>query len=42
MSEPTVSFTQMKDGTKEDYELLHEMEQPYLAMTAEQKMMALT
>ncbi len=30
----TVSFTQMKDGTKEDYELLHELEKPYLAGTA--------
>lgn len=31
----TVSFTQMKDGTKEDYALLHELEKPYLALTAE-------
>lgn len=31
----TVSFTQMKDGTKDDYALLHELEKPYLAMTAE-------
>ena len=31
----TVSFTQMKDGTKEEYELLHELEKPYLAMTAD-------
>ncbi|MEQ8332585.1 HD domain-containing protein [Nisaea sp.] len=31
----TVSFTQMKDGTKADYELLHELEKPYLAMTAD-------
>ena len=31
----TVSFTQMKDGTREDYELLHELEKPYLAMTAD-------
>jgi predicted HD phosphohydrolase len=31
----TVSFTQMKDGTKEDYELLHELEKPYLGMTAD-------
>ena len=30
---PTVSFTQMKDGTKADYELLHELEKPYLALT---------
>lgn len=32
---PTVSFTQMKDGTKEEYELLHELEKPYHAMTAD-------
>ena len=31
----TVSFTQMKDGTKEDYELLEQAERPYHAMTAE-------
>jgi predicted HD phosphohydrolase len=31
----TVSFTQMKDGTREDYELLHEQEGPYLAGTAD-------
>ena len=31
----TVSFTQMKDGTKEDYEFLHEAEKPYLAGTAD-------
>ena len=31
----TVEFTQMKDGTKEDYELLAELEKPYLALTAE-------
>ncbi|MEM8791732.1 MAG: HD domain-containing protein [Pseudomonadota bacterium] len=31
----TVSFTQMKDGTKEDYEFLHEAERPYLAGTAD-------
>ena len=30
----TVSFTQMKDGTKEDYMLLHELEQPYKEQTA--------
>ena len=29
----TVSFTQMKDGTKEDYELLEKLEKPYLGMT---------
>lgn len=31
----TVSFTQMKDGTKEDYELLERLEKPYQAMTAD-------
>ncbi len=31
----TVSFTQMKDGTKEDYELLEELEKPYHAMTGD-------
>ncbi|MEM1275275.1 MAG: HD domain-containing protein [Pseudomonadota bacterium] len=31
----TVSFTQMKDGTKEDYEFLHRAEKPYLAGTAD-------
>jgi len=30
-----VSFTQMKDGTKEEYELLHELEKPFVAMTAD-------
>ncbi len=30
-----VSFTQMKDGTLEDYELLHELEVPYIAGTAD-------
>ena len=29
----TVSFTQMKDGTREDYELLSEAEKPYVALT---------
>ena len=33
--EQLVSFTQMKDGTKEDYELLHELEKPFLALTAD-------
>ncbi|WP_234455214.1 HD domain-containing protein [Thermohalobaculum xanthum] len=33
--QPMVSFTQMKDGTKEEYELLHELEKPYLAGTAD-------
>jgi predicted HD phosphohydrolase len=31
----TVSFTQMKDGTKEDYELLERLEEPYRAGTAD-------
>lgn len=31
----TVSFTQMKDGTGEDYALLHDLEKPYHAMTAD-------
>jgi predicted HD phosphohydrolase len=31
----TVSFTQMKDGTKEDYELLEKLEKPFLALTAD-------
>jgi predicted HD phosphohydrolase len=36
MAEDTlVSFTQMKDGTKEDYELLHQMEGSFLSGTAD-------
>lgn len=31
----TVSFTQMKDGTKDDYVLLQELEKPFVAMTAD-------
>lgn len=31
----TVSFTQMKDGTREDYALLHDLEKPYQDMTAD-------
>lgn len=31
----TVSFTRMKDGTREEYELLRELEKPYLGMTAD-------
>lgn len=31
----TVSFTQMKDGTAEDYALLAELEKPFHAMTAD-------
>jgi len=30
-----VGFTAMKDGTKEDYELLARLEKPFLALTAE-------
>lgn len=30
---PIVSFTRMKDGTREDYELLAELEKPYHAAT---------
>ena len=30
----TVNFTQMKDGTREEYEFLAEMEKPYLTLTA--------
>jgi predicted HD phosphohydrolase len=30
----TVSFTRMKDGSREDYLLLHELEKPFVAMTA--------
>lgn len=33
-----VSFTQMKDGTKEDYMLLEELEKPHLSMTADRIM----
>ncbi|MEK6215926.1 MAG: HD domain-containing protein, partial [Boseongicola sp.] len=31
----TVSFTQMKDGTREDYELLAKKEEAYQTMTAD-------
>ena len=31
----TVSFSQMKDGTKEDYELLERLEKPFVAGTAD-------
>lgn len=34
----TVSFTRMKDGTREDYRLLADLEKPYLAMTADRVM----
>ncbi|MFT6913279.1 MAG: putative HD phosphohydrolase, partial [Paracoccaceae bacterium] len=29
----TVTFTAMKDGTKDDYALLEKLEKPYLALT---------
>lgn len=35
MQDDQVSFTQMKDGTKEEYLLLQELEKPYLALTAD-------
>ncbi|MEJ2016364.1 MAG: HD domain-containing protein [Limibacillus sp.] len=31
----TVGFTQMKDGTREDYQLLRELEEPYIQGTAD-------
>lgn len=31
----TVGFTQMKDGTRDEYLLLHELEKPFLALTAD-------
>ncbi len=37
-TDKTVSFTQMKDGTQEEYALLHELEKPYLALTADRIM----
>ncbi len=33
MNKPTVNFTQMKDGTREEYLMLRELEAPHLAMT---------
>ncbi|WP_299921970.1 HD domain-containing protein [uncultured Pelagimonas sp.] len=35
MQDNQVSFTQMKDGTKDEYLLLQKLEKPYLAMTAD-------
>lgn len=35
MAAETVSFSQMKDGTKEDYELLERLEQPFREGTAD-------
>ncbi|MEO1197653.1 MAG: peptidase [Pseudomonadota bacterium] len=37
----TVSFSQMKDGTKEDYLLLEELEKPFVDATAERLLAAL-
>ncbi|GMG83135.1 HD domain-containing protein [Paralimibaculum aggregatum] len=34
-AQPVVSFTQMKDGTREDYELLERFEKPFTAGTAD-------
>ncbi len=34
-SDQTVSFTQMKDGTRDEYLMLRELEKPYQAMTAD-------
>ena len=34
-ADKTVTFTQMKDGTKEEYMLLRDLEAPYHAMTAD-------
>ena len=31
----TVGFTQMRDGTREDYELLHGLERQYVAVCSE-------
>ena len=35
MSSEKVSFTQMKDGTKDEYLMLQKLEKPYLSMTAD-------
>ena len=32
---PKVNFTAMKDGTREDYEILAKLEKPFLALTAD-------
>ena len=37
----TVSFTQMKDGTKEEYELLRELEAPFMRLTADRVLVEL-
>ena len=33
MNKPTVKFTRMKDGTRQEYQMLRELEAPHLAMT---------
>ena len=38
----TVGFTQMKDGTAEDYALLERLEKPYIALTADRVLDELT
>ncbi len=38
MGDQTVSFVHMKDGTKEDYTMLQDLEKPHLAMTADRIM----
>ena len=38
----TVSFVEMKSGTKEDYELLADMEKPYHALTADRVLAEMT
>lgn len=35
MADQTVTFTQMKDGTRDDYRMLHELERPFHAGTAD-------
>ena len=35
IKQAVVSFTRMKDGTREDYLMLHELEKPFLAGTAD-------
>ena len=39
--EKKVSFTAMKDGTREDYEILAELEKPFLALTADRILLEL-
>lgn len=41
-ADATVSFTQMKDGTREEYELLDQLEKPYQAGTADRLLAELT